>query len=225
MFPYGIREDDVLVQRILDVCSRGCEKYQPALLIVACNTASTLALPQLRHALKIPVVGVVPAIRVAGERCTQDAQGTFGLLATPATVRRPYTDRLVHDFASHCAVQRFGSKELVAIAERKIRGDSITDELRHHLAPWLDQFPEMKKVVLGCTHFPLLRNDLESCWPDVEWIDSGAAVARQAARVFPAKPEGNQQINLIWTGTHQPLGVSHFLADYGRVDREESLDE
>lgn len=225
MFPYGIRDDDVLVRRILDVCIRGCHKYQPALLIVACNTASTLALPQLRHALKIPVVGVVPAIRVAGERCTQDAQSTFGLLATPATVRRPYTDQLINDFANHCDVQRFGSKELVAIAERKIRGESITDDLRHHLSPWLDQFPEIQKVVLGCTHFPLLRHDLESCWPEIEWIDSGAAVARQAARVFPPKRGGDQQINLIWTGIHQPQGVSHFLANYGCIGKEESLDD
>lgn len=225
MFPYGDRDDDVLIQRILNVCVRGCELYNPALLIVACNTASTLALSQLRNALPIPVVGVVPAIRVAGERCTSDAQNTFGLLATPATVRRPYTDQLINDFANHCTVQRFGSKELVAIAERKMGGETITTELQQHLTPWLAEFPDMQKVVLGCTHYPLLRDELEACWPHIEWIDSGEAVARQAARIFPASTTGNQQINLCWTGTQCPRGVSQFLAQYGHVEQAGSLNK
>lgn len=225
MFPYGDRDDDVLIQRILNVCVRGCEKYNPALLIVACNTASTLALSQLRNALSIPVVGVVPAIRVAGERCTTDAQNTFGLLATPATVRRPYTDQLINDFANHCKVQRFGSTELVAIAERKMGGETITTELKQHLTPWLAEFPDMQKVVLGCTHYPLLRDELETCWPHIEWIDSGEAVARQAARIFPASATGNQQINLSWTGPQCPQGVSQFLAQYGHVEQAGSLNK
>lgn len=223
MFPYGTRSDEALVQRIVNVCVQGCEKYQPALIILACNTASTLALPQLRQALKIPVVGVVPAIRVAGDRCIQDSQTLFGLLATPATVRRSYTDKLISDFASHCHVERFGSKELVTIAERKISGADIKTDLNQHLSPWLAQFPTMQKVVLGCTHYPLLRDELETLWPNIEWIDSGEAVARQAARVFPADPLGDQTIHLSWTANQRPPGVRDFLALYGALGNEERL--
>lgn len=223
MFPYGNRDDDQLAKRIVDVCVRACDKYSPALLVLACNTASTLALPQLRTALNIPVVGVVPAIRVAGERYSKDSMSTFGLLATPATIRRPYTDQLINDFASHCHVQRFGSKELVTIAEQKIRGEPIDQALQDHLEPWLQQNPTMKTVVLGCTHFPLLRDELEANWPDIDWIDSGEAVARQALRIFPADPAGKQTIHLIWTGSKRPKGVSQYLSQFGQVVLEASL--
>ncbi|MDF1763973.1 MAG: aspartate/glutamate racemase family protein, partial [Oleibacter sp.] len=107
-FPYGIREDQELIQRIVTFCKAAVEQRQPSVLILACNTASTLALPALREILSIPVVGVVPAIRVAGERSLSlkdDGPATIGLLATPATVNRPYTQDLIEQFAPHCEVQ------------------------------------------------------------------------------------------------------------------------
>ena len=109
-FPYGTKADNYLIRRILDVCQSAVAELQPDILVIACNTASTLALAELRKQLSIPVVGVVPAIKVAAELAPN---GHIGLLATPATVHRTYTDQLIQDFAQGCEVQHMGSSALV----------------------------------------------------------------------------------------------------------------
>ena len=240
LFPYGNQDDKTLAQRIPDLCADAVERLQPSVLILACNTASTLALPALRARLDIPVVGVVPAIRVAANHCRSANQNSFGLLATPATVRREYTDQLISDFAEGLNVVRFGSPDLVSIAEKYLEtkaernlakkteqqpdSDAIEHTLFDHLNPWLLQHPECQHVVLGCTHYPLLRPLLEKFWPSIHWIDSGAAVARQAARVFDdhaqtqkleqnaAHPSlNNNAISIYWTGSERPNGVLRAL--------------
>src|SRR5690606_18771890 len=104
------KTDDFLIPRILRVCTQAINQLHPDLLVVACNTASTLALEQLRQQLPIPVVGVVPAIKVAA---AQAEAVHIGLLATPATVRRPYTDQLIQEFGQGKSIQKFGSSALV----------------------------------------------------------------------------------------------------------------
>lgn len=241
LFPYGNQDDETLAQRIPDLCADAVERLQPSVLILACNTASTLALPALRARLDIPVVGVVPAIRVAANHCRSANQNSFGLLATPATVRREYTDQLISDFAEGLNVVRFGSPDLVSIAEKYLEtkaerhlakkaeqqpdSEAIEHTLFDHLNPWLLQHPECQHVVLGCTHYPLLRPLLETLWPSIHWIDSGAAVARQAARVFDnhaqtqkleqnaAHPRPhNNAISIYWTGSERPNGVLRALS-------------
>lgn len=241
LFPYGNQDDETLAQRIPDLCADAVERLQPSVLILACNTASTLALPALRARLDIPVVGVVPAIRVAANHCRSANKNSFGLLATPATVRREYTDQLISDFAEGLNVVRFGSPDLVSIAEKYLEtkaerhlakkaeqqpdSEAIEHTLFDHLNPWLLQHPECQHVVLGCTHYPLLRPLLETLWPSIHWIDSGAAVARQAARVFDdhaqtqkleqnaAHPRPhNNAISIYWTGSERPNGVLRALS-------------
>ena len=215
MFPYGTRPDALLASRIVEVCSRAVDSFHPSMLILACNTASTLALTQLREALSIPVVGVVPAIRVAGERCRSDQHTVFGLLATPATVKRAYTQNLINEFASDCRVERYGCSELVELAEQHIAGADTRAGLHALIGNWLVQHPDIRHVVLGCTHFPLLRDDLESLWPAIDWIDSGAAVARQAARVYPGQTQGDNSLSYNWTGTQDPEATGRFLSELG----------
>lgn len=184
-FPYGTKSEDFLRRRITTVLSGQCEQYQPDMLVIACNTASTLVLSDLREILSIPVVGVVPAIKPAAET-TQT--GVIGLLATSATVQRRYTDQLVADFAAHCDVIRVGSSRLVEIAELHLRGDEVSEtELTGILADFFCQtLPRpVDKIVLGCTHFPLLKTQLERCVPyAVEWIDSGSAIANRIKGLF-----------------------------------------
>lgn len=215
-FPYGTREDDVLAERIVSLCHAAVENLQPALLILACNTASTLALSQLRGILNIPVVGVVPAIKVAAEQCAEDQSPEIGLLATPATVRRTYTHKLIADFAPHCAVQCLGSSRLVELSEDFLEGADIREAVIHEIGPWLEAHPQMQQVVLGCTHFPLLTAVLRTLWPQICWIDSGKAVAQQAWRVFPADPDsGEGTCQLWWTGSKTPQGAAEYLRSLG----------
>ncbi|WP_416140118.1 glutamate racemase [Halomonas sp. HK25] len=181
MLPYGLREDDWLVARILRVCEAAVAASRCVTLVVACNTASTLALDVLRERLSVPVVGTVPAIKPAA---AASRSGHFGLLATSATVSRPYTLGLIDAFAAHCRVTRVAADGLVREAERWLAGEPPDPAvIRQALAPlWED--PELDTVVLGCTHFPLLRGFLAAAAPrQIEWIDSSEAIARRTAQM------------------------------------------
>lgn len=203
-FPYGVQPDDFLIDRICEVCSLAIHEHNPALIIIACNTASTLALEKIRSIVKIPVIGVVPAIKVAAARSTNQS---IGLVATPATVERPYTQTLINDFANNCSVKKLGSSELVIMAESFIvRGQKPDpNELKEIIGSWLQQEETPSHVVLGCTHFPFLTPWLQELWPDVSWIDSGEAIARRADFILnggvckkevPTKESSSEQSSL-----------------------------
>lgn len=181
MLPYGRREDAWLVRRILAVCEAAVRTSGCVALVVACNTASTLALDALRERLRVPVVGTVPAIKPAA---ALSRSGHIGLLATSATVARPYTLRLIEAFAAHCTVRRVAADSLVREAERQLAGEPPdVAVIEAALAPlWKD--PALDTVVLGCTHFPLLRDALAAAAPrEVAWVDSSDAIARRTAQV------------------------------------------
>ncbi|MGK2913141.1 MAG: glutamate racemase [Porticoccaceae bacterium] len=183
-FPYGTKDAETLVARVDRVLKALIAHARPDIVVVACNTASTLVLPRIRSHFSDPVVGVVPAIKPAA---AATKTGVIGLLGTPGTVARPYTQRLIDDFAAHCTVVRVGSSTLVEIAEAKLRGAAVdTDQIADILAP-LFAHPELDTVVLACTHFPLLRDELLAAAPRaVQWIDSGEAIARRVASLVPA---------------------------------------
>lgn len=224
-FPYGTSHDAWLAQRIVALCTRAQQRIHASILVVACNTASTLALESLRAHLDIPVVGVVPAIKTAAQR-TQT--GYIGLLATPATVTRSYTHRLIQDFASHCQVRLKGSVELVHWAEDRIAGKPVSGALFEHLDQWLTQPQPLDQVVLGCTHFPLLRPELEQLWPAVEWVDSGYAIARRVAHCLQQQQRPLADIqattSLWWTSKRQQHHqVGRYLEHLGPVIARTSL--
>lgn len=179
-FPYGEKSESFIVERVVDIVRAVKAKYPLSLAIIACNTASTVSLPALRETFSFPVVGLVPAIKPAA-RLT--ANSIVGLLATRATVRRPYTLNLISRFATECHIEMLGSAELVEIAEAKLHGQTVPlDELRRILRPWLRMPEPPDTIVLGCTHFPLLRDELISILPEgTRFIDSGAAIARRTA--------------------------------------------
>lgn len=181
-FPYGPKPEAELVDRVHAVLDELVRRFAPRLLVVACNTASTVALPRLRSHYTLPIVGVVPAIKPAA-RLSKNR--VIGLLATPGTVRRPYTDQLIAEFAADCTVVRVGSSELVLAAEQKLRGEPVDPELlRGLLRPIVDAGADT--VVLGCTHFPLLRAELQAAaGRELTWVDSGEAIARRVRDLLP----------------------------------------
>lgn len=179
--PYGTKRDDWLIARIVAVCVNACQLARPRVLVVACNTASTLALEALRARLPIPVIGTVPAIKPAAEA---SRSRTIGLLATGATVNRPYLDRQIAEHAPDCRVVRVAADALVTQAESHLAGRAVDARaLQLAVAP-LKATTDLDVVVLGCTHFPLLRGLLEPLMPDRLWIDSGAAIARRLSQVL-----------------------------------------
>ena len=104
----------------------------------------------------------------------------IGLLATEGTIKRPYTDQLIKDFASDCDIVKLGSNELVHLAESKLLGNEVTLEQLRPIVDRFQQYPTMDTVVLACTHFPLLKSELQQALPSItHWIDSGEAIANR----------------------------------------------
>ena len=193
-FPYGTKTEAELAARIPALLGRLVERYRPRLVAIPCNTASVIALAPIRAALDLPVVGTVPAIKPAA---LVSKTRVIGVLGTLATVRQPYVDRLTAKFAADCLVLRQGSAALVQMAEDKLRGVApdparIAAELDLLLAqPGGDR---IDTVVLACTHFPLLADELAAAAPrPLTLIDSGDGIARRIAflttgQAWPADP-------------------------------------
>ncbi len=184
-FPYGTKTEDILLNRIDKVLSTTLMRFPVDMLVIACNTASTLALPLLRSKFSLPIVGVVPAIKPAAE---QSQSKVIGLLATPATITRPYTQRLIQDFAKECEVISLGSSALVEMAELKLQGHNVDKKA---LATEIDKLlshpnaKQMDRLVLACTHFPLLADELIQMLPEsIQLLDSGEAIARRVSQLL-----------------------------------------
>ena len=187
-FPYGTRSEAEIAARVPALLGRVVERYRPRLVVVACNTASTIALAAVRAALDLPVVGTVPAIKPAA---ALSRSRVIGVLGTQATVRQPYVDRLSAEFASDCIVVCHGSAELVELAEAKLRGEPIDPKLvSAAVAPMFDgDGARIDTVVLACTHFPLLAVELAAaCPPGVRFVDGADGIARRAAYLTKGQP-------------------------------------
>jgi len=170
-----------VVERCVALVDETLAQYPCDIVVVACNTASTVVLPELRARIGQPVVGVVPAVKPAAG-VTRNHR--IGLLATPATVDRPYLQRLIDDYAPDCEILRVGSSELVRLAEDSLETGAVAG---HRIEPILAPFIRggVDTVVLGCTHFPLIRESLMAVMPgDVAWVDSGEAIARRVEQLL-----------------------------------------
>jgi glutamate racemase len=187
-FPYGKRSDAELAERVPALLRRLAERFHPRLIVIACNTASTIALDHARAALDVPIVGTVPAIKPAAEL---SKSRVIGVLGTEATVRQPYVDDLSARFAADCTVIRHGSARLVELAEAKIAGEPVSIEAVHQaVAPMIEQprGDEMDVMVLACTHFPLLADEIAAAFPGIQQIDGGPGIARRIAYLTQGQP-------------------------------------
>lgn len=199
-FPYGELSESRLVERVVELFTAFVALYPVDIAVIACNTASTHVLPALRECLSIPIVGVVPAIKPAAAYSRQrqlaypDSPAHLGLLATPGTVSRRYTAELVQSFAADLQVSMLGTTELVKMAEDKLAGLPVDiKRLEQILMPWPGaDCPDT--LVLGCTHFPLLADEISQCLPQAKLIDSGAAIARRVASLLPPVAHGGGEL-------------------------------
>ena len=180
--PYGQKSDAELAARVPALLGRLAERYQPRLAVIACNTASTIALAHVRAALDLPIVGTVPAIKPAA---ALSKSGVIGVLGTEATVRQPYVDDLSARFAADKTVLRHGSPGLVTGAEAKLRGEAVDPRTIARAIAGLRDQPggdRMDVIVLACTHFPLLRDELQAAaGAGVALIDGADGIARRVA--------------------------------------------
>lgn len=216
-FPYGRLDNETLVRRVVDVIGRLIERFDPTLVVIACNTASTLALPALRKRFAIPFVGTVPAIKPA---CARSKTKRVSVLATPGTVKRDYTHTLVHDFGGGCQVELVGSEQLASIAEAVLRGESVADDvIAAEIRPcFIDGPARTDTIVLACTHYPLIIDRLERLapWP-VAWVDPAAAIARRASSLLKdrGEPQGLPFDACFTSGKAPSQALARALAQFG----------
>jgi glutamate racemase len=198
-FPYGRRSEAEIASRVPALLGRLVERFHPRLAVIACNTASTIALDHVRSALDLPVVGTVPAIKPAAET---SKTRVIGVLGTEATVRQPYVDDLAAKFAPDCTLVRYGSPKLVELAEAKLAGEEVAvDSVRAAAQPMFDApgGNRIDTVVLACTHFPLLADQLRAAFPNVTYVDGGPGIARRIAYLtqdqpWPSSPSGGLMV-------------------------------
>jgi glutamate racemase len=189
-FPYGHHSEDEIIARVVPLMGELIGMHDPDIVVIACNTASTLVLSHLRAAYSVPFVGTVPAIKPA---CAQSRTRRVSVLGTKGTVKREYTKALIRDFAQGCEVTLVGSPELASLAEAALGGHPINDrEILAELAPCFigdaeDAGARTDTVVLACTHYPLLLDRLKRLapWP-VDWIDPAPAIARRVSDLLGA---------------------------------------
>ena len=224
-FPYGAWGADDLVWRVVAVMRKLVAAFEPDVVVIACNTASTLVLPHLRAAFPdVPFVGTVPAIKPAAGR---SLSRMISVLATPGTVMRDYTRDLVQAFAAHCRVELVGSKNLARIAEDFMHGRPVSDEaIAAEIARCFvqDGARRTDEIVLACTHYPLLTAHFERLapWP-VEWIDPAPAIARRVEFVLREKAfehtderASDPQSTIVFTSGATPdPELSRVLAGFG----------
>jgi glutamate racemase len=188
-FPYGALSEDSLVARVRAVLGAAIAEHAPDIVVIACNTASTLVLPPLRATYPAPpFVGTVPAVKPAAERSRSQM---ISVLATPGTVARDYTRTLIATHAGHCRVTLVGSQILASIAETEMKGEPVDENaIAGEIAACFVSEGTIRTdtIVLACTHYPLLQDYFMRLapWP-VEWIDPAPAIARRVDGVLSEK--------------------------------------
>ncbi|WP_074380688.1 glutamate racemase [Bartonella doshiae] len=232
-FPYGNWEENVLKDRILKIFINLLTLYNPTLCVIACNTASTLMMADLRQRFPhVLFVGTVPAIKLAAK---QTKSGFISVLATPGTVKRAYTHELINSFADRCHVQLVGSEKLAGFAEDYLRGKPVdSEELRHEILPcFIEQNGKYTDIiVLACTHYPFLIHLFreQALWP-VKWINPAKAIAKQTKSLLLGKiPHKNINIKkdkdfALFTSQNITSSTKRLLKGFGlnimkRVDFE-----
>src|SRR3977135_1294650 len=223
-FPYGRHGEHEIIARVVPLVGQLITTHAPDLVVIACNTASTLVMSHLRKAYQVPFVGTVPAIKPA---CARSKTKRVSVLGTKGTVQREYTPTLIRDFAQGWEVTLVGSPELASLAESALSGNEVSDEaIAAEIAPCFvgnatDETARTDTVVLACTHYPLLQDRLSRLapWP-VDWIDPAPAIARRVSDLLgpPGQEADRAGAEMVFT-SKRPHTLSQKLMPFfgGRV--------
>jgi glutamate racemase len=199
--PYGTKSEAEIMARVPALLGRLVERYRPRLVTIACNTACTIALSHVRAALDVPVVGTVPAIKPAAETTRT---GVIGLLGTAATIRQSYVDRLQMAHAPGMTLLRHAAPELVHAAEAKLRGEAVNPQVYAEAIRGLTNHPDgdsLDVTVLGCTHFPLVQDELAIAAPHMRFVDGAAGIARRICNLTDGQTWPKEKIEGVFVST------------------------
>ncbi len=182
-FPYGNKTHDEIRRTVRATVKKLIAAENPKVIVIACNTASVVALANLREHFTVPFVGVVPAVKPAAER---SKRRKIGVLATSRTVEDDYTAALIQDFASDCIVTRNHGSSLVDFVENRFL-TADEEEIRKQVADAVKMFDHggIDTLVLGCTHFTFLEPYFrELLGPEITVIDSRDGVSKRVVSIL-----------------------------------------
>ncbi len=217
-FPYGEKPDAILLAHIVKLIGEAIDVFKPDAVVIACNTASTIALTALRAAYPaMPFIGCVPPIKPAAA-ATKTRH--IGVLATAATIRRTYLQELIEAFAPGCAIHSLGTPTLAELAEQKFRGHAV--DVAAAIAPLFAQpgADAIDAIALGCTHYTFLLPEFEALYPNIAWFDPALPVARQTLTVtrdFPPSPGPNADTAYFTAALADAEIMQERLAEFGFV--------
>jgi glutamate racemase len=230
-FPYGRHDEAALIARLVPLMGKLIAEFRPDLVVIACNTASTLVLTHLRAAYSVPFVGTVPAIKPA---CASSKTRLVSVLGTEATVAREYTRKLIRDFGQGCEIALIGSARLASLAEAALRGEPVEDAaIVAEIAPCFIERGDRRTdtVVLACTHYSLLLDRLERLapWP-VAWIDPAPAIARRVVHLLGPIAGAHSvarsaRDRIVFTSQRPPSQAAKALEHFGLRADEVALGE
>jgi glutamate racemase len=184
-FPYGRLPPEVCADRVVAVIGHMIARFSLDIAVIACNTASTVALPALRAAFSIPFVGTVPAVKPAA---ALSQSRMISILGTPGTVSREYTHDLIIQHAADCRVSLVGAPNLARLAEAYLRDEAVSDaDVLDEIAPCFKEKDGARTdaIALACTHYPLLLDVYRRVAPwEVTWVDPAPAIARRVVNLL-----------------------------------------
>ena len=212
-FPYAEQNTKDLECHLNRLISSLISEQALDLIVVACNTASTIALETLRKHHQVVFVGVVPAIKPAA-KYSQSKE--IMILATPNTVTHAYTKNLADEFAHDCQLSYLGSRRLVEHIENYINGENLDSEfIEQLLTEHIESHKQVDTLVLACTHFPLVKDELKTAFIKVsneireknvlplldetayKVLDSGEAIARRVENLLQLKVDHSNDNRML----------------------------
>lgn len=206
--PYGTKAEDEI--RTLTTKAAGflLEKGIKE-LVIACNTATSAAAAQLRQTLDIPVIGIEPAVKPAGEAVRG---GVMLVMATPATIRQEKLRLLIEKYGKNTVL--LPCPGLMEFAERmELEGEALEGYLAKLFEPYRSM--QIDAAVLGCTHYPFLKKAIAKALPGTALFDGNEGTARQARRVLEQRGllrgEGPGEV-LFFTSGDEKTDIGHMEA-------------
>jgi glutamate racemase len=210
--PYGKKTKEEIVQlsfkNVDFLLAQNCK-----IIVVACNTATTNAIKEIREKYNVPIIGIEPALKPAAY---QTQTQTIGILATKGTLNSELFNRQVESFSHIKIIEQVGYGLVELIESGQIASSEMTNLLRSYLQPMIEA--NIDYLVLGCSHYPYLITAIQKIIPEqIKIIDSGEAVARQTKAILEVNKISNnlktKSVNTFYSNSNpevlkQILGFS-----------------
>lgn len=198
-FPYGTKDEKTIGDILIKIYNNLINDYNIALIVIACNTASVSALNYLRLKVKIPVIGTVPAVKLAAK---ETKNNKIGIIASDATVKLNYLHNLIRDFAKEKEVFIKPCQKLVDSVENHLDDvEYVRKVIDEELSYFNDK--DIDTLVMGCTHYSYLDNYINIYFQQkVKIIDSREGISNRIINLMPEEVKDTNSIKICFISSN-----------------------